>query len=134
MSILPAMILLPHWVLLPVRMPINMLAGETGIRLTEDDRISPSPFYASLVDSSLLHNKFSMIDNPARFTRFEQLAICSLKSALAGTEIAPSDPGTLFILSTTKGNIDLLENSNRQRFGEERAYLWNTAQLIRRLF
>ena len=113
---------------------VNMLAGETGIRLTEDDRISPSPFYASLVDSSLLHNKFTFFDNPARFTRFEQLAICSMKSALAGTEITPSDPRTLFILSTTKGNIDVLENSNTQRFGKERAYLWKTAQLIKHYF
>ena len=112
----------------------NMLAGETGIRLTEDERLFPSPFYGSLVDSSLLHNKFSIFDNPGKFTRFEQMAICSLKNAISGTEIDLTSPGTLFILSTTKGNIDLLENEKKGKYGKERVYLWNTAQLIQRYF
>ncbi len=112
----------------------NMFAGKTGIRLTENEHMAPSPFYASLVDSSLLRNKFSAFDDPDKFTHFEQMAICSIKDALSGSEIDFADPGTLFILSSTKGNIDLLENENKLRYGKERIYLWNTAQLIQRYF
>jgi 3-oxoacyl-[acyl-carrier-protein] synthase I len=112
----------------------NMLSGNSGIGCKEDRHLAPSPFYASLVDSPRLHSEFSLIDNPDRFTRFEQISICSIKDALSGTEINCSSPRTLFILSTTKGNIDLLENEKKAKFGPERIYLWNTAQLIQRFF
>jgi 3-oxoacyl-[acyl-carrier-protein] synthase I len=112
----------------------NMLAGNTGIRLTEDKHIAPYPFYASLIDSSQLHSGFSLIDNPDHFSRFEQMSVCSIKDALSGTEIDCADPDTLFILSTTKGNIDLLESENKDRYGQERIYLWSTARLIQRFF
>jgi 3-oxoacyl-[acyl-carrier-protein] synthase-1 len=112
----------------------NMLADKTGILLKEDVHMSPGPFYASLVDTSLLHEKFAAIDDPWKYTRFEQLAICSLKDALSRANFDPADPGTLFILSTTKGNIDLLEKTKERKFGKERIYLWNTAQLIQGFF
>ena len=111
-----------------------MLADKTGIRLTEDEKIAPGPFYASLLETSLLHEKFAALDDPGKFTRFEQLAICSIHSALSGTDIEPADPKTLFILSTTKGNIDILEKENELKFGKERVYLWNTARLIQQYF
>jgi len=112
----------------------NMLAGNTGIRLREDKHIAPSPFYASLIDSAQLHSGFSLIDDPDLFSRFEQMSVCSIKNALSGTEIDCADPGTLFILSTTKGNIDLLESENKDRYGHERIYLWSAARLIQRFF
>jgi len=112
----------------------NMLADKTGIQLTEDERIAPLPFYASLVDSSTLQDRFSSVDDPEKFTRFEQLSICSIKDALTKSDISVTDSKTLFILSTTKGNIDLLEKGNDLKFGKERIYLWNTAQLLQRYF
>jgi 3-oxoacyl-[acyl-carrier-protein] synthase-1 len=112
----------------------NMLADETGIQLTENERIASVPFYASLINSEQLYDIFSTFDDPDKFTRFEQLAICSLKDALSGTEIDFTDSKTLFILSTTKGNIDLLEKENELKFGRERIYLWNTAQLLQSYF
>lgn len=108
----------------------EMLAGNTGIRLTTDEKISPEPFYASLVDSGKLSEKFSSIDDPSGFTRFEQLAICSVNYALKNSNTDCKDPRTLFILSATKGNIDLLEPLLGKRFPEERIFLWNTAHLI----
>jgi 3-oxoacyl-[acyl-carrier-protein] synthase-1 len=112
----------------------NMLSGITGIRLTEDQRISPSPFYASLVDIGRLHSAFSLLNDPRHFTRFEQMSICSVKDALDRTNIDCSDPSTLFILSTTKGNIDLLENEEKYKYGAERIYLWSAARQIQRFF
>jgi len=108
----------------------EMLSGKTGIALTTDEKISSEPFYASLIDSVKLSEKFSLIDDPARFTRFEQMAICSVSDALKNSDIDSRDPRTLFILSATKGNIDLLEPLLGKRFPEDRIYLWNTANLI----
>jgi 3-oxoacyl-[acyl-carrier-protein] synthase I len=112
----------------------NMLAGNTGIRLTENKKIAPSPFFASLVDSAKLHSRFSLIADPDHFSRFEQLSICSIKDAISGMELDYADPRTLFILSTTKGNIDLLESGNKDKYGQERIYLWSSARLIRSFF
>lgn len=112
----------------------NMLAGITGIRLKDDTHIAPAPFYASLIDSARLRSQFSLIADPDNFTRFEQMSICSVKDALSPTEIDCTDPATLFILSTTKGNIDLLEHGKMGKFGHERVYLWSTARMIKRFF
>jgi len=112
----------------------NMLAEMTGIRLKEDNSIAPAPFYASVVDTALLAEKFAVIDDPVQYTRFEQLAICSLHDALSRSDVDPADPGTLFILSTTKGSIDLLEKEKENKFGQDRIHLWNAARLIQRFF
>jgi len=112
----------------------HMLGDKTGIQLAEDQRIAPEPFYASLVEPSLLQQKFKAIGDPGLYTRFEQMAICSVREALSNVAFNPEDPGTLFILSTTKGNIDLLEKENEQKLGKERLYLWDTARLIQRFF
>ncbi len=102
--------------------------------MIEDEKIASEPFYASLVDTALLHNQFASYGDPAEYTRFEQLAICSIKDALSRVAIDFTDSRALFILSTTKGNIDILEKGNEMKFGKERAYLWNTARLIQRYF
>lgn len=107
-----------------------MLAGRSGISLIENEKMSPAPFYASLIDSQLLHNRFSSFGDPKKYTRFEKLAICSIKDALSKTDIDFSDSRTLFILSTTKGNVDLLEKDP----DDKRLYLWNTAQMLQRYF
>lgn len=112
----------------------KMIAGETGIGLKDDEKISPTPFYASLINTSCLHEKFSAIDNIEKYTRFEQLAICSIGEALSKATIKLMGPDTIFILSTTKGNIDLLEDVNALRYGSDRIHLWKTAQLISSYF
>lgn len=43
------------------------------------------------------------------YTKFEQLLILSIEDALSHTPISLRDERTAFIVSTTKGNIDLLE-------------------------
>jgi 3-oxoacyl-[acyl-carrier-protein] synthase-1 len=112
----------------------NMLADKTGIRFMEDEKIAPGPFYASLIDTSLLNEKFAVLDDPRNFTRFEKMVLCSMHNALSGADIEPADPRTLFILSSTKGNIDVLEKENERIFGKERVYLWHTARLIQNYF
>jgi 3-oxoacyl-[acyl-carrier-protein] synthase-1 len=109
-------------------------ANQTGIKLHENEELSSTGFWASLVDRTALNDRFSGYGDPLKFTRFEQLVICSVKDALRNSSINLTGERTLFILSTTKGNIDVLDRKANAGFDEDRCYLWNTAQLIQRFF
>lgn len=106
-----------------------MLAGETGIRQWDEQSLSPAPFWASRVDDSLLNGNFSAYADPDEYSRFEQMVICSVKDALSHTSLDVSDKKTLFILSTTKGNIDLLNKTDNSDAGSP-VYLWQTASKL----
>ncbi len=112
----------------------NIKANKTGILPWTDASLSPSPFWASRVNDQELNNRFSEFASPAVHTRFEKLVITSVKEALRNTSIDPEDHRTLFILSTTKGNIDLLDPALNRSGDENRVYLWHTAGLLQRFF
>ncbi len=105
----------------------RMLAGETGIRQWDDQSISPVPFWASRVDDTQLRKSFSDYADPKDYSRFEQMAVCSVKNALSHTSLEVSDEKTLFILSSTKGNIDLLSRTDKALKAGNPVYLWQTA-------
>jgi 3-oxoacyl-[acyl-carrier-protein] synthase-1 len=66
--------------------------------------MSPVPFFASLfnADEDLFQN--------SKYTKFEQLLIASINDALKEIEIDIKDEKTILIISSTKGNISLLED------------------------
>jgi 3-oxoacyl-[acyl-carrier-protein] synthase-1 len=111
-----------------------MKAGETGIRYWEDGRISPAAFWASRVNDADLQERFAANADPALFTRFEQLLICSITEALKDMTVDLENERTLLILSSTKGNIDLLQSTAGKTFERDRIYLWYTAGLLQRFF
>ena len=65
----------------------------------------PEPFTASLFSAE--QQKQYGIDG---LTRFESLAYCSVKEAIQHTNIEMSSHRVVFILSTTKANVELLED------------------------
>jgi 3-oxoacyl-[acyl-carrier-protein] synthase-1 len=105
----------------------QILAGKTGIRQWEDQSLSPGPFWASRVDDIRLRKGFSAYADPQNFSRFEQMVVCSVMDALCHTSMDISDKKTLFILSTTKGNIDLLSKTDNDLKAGNPVYLWQTA-------
>lgn len=109
-----------------------MEAGISGIQLCENRQLSENPFPVSLVDKSRLHQEFSGISQN-EYTDFEKLILLSAKKVLLDSEINPSDPKTLFILSTTKGNVDLLREKGTNNL-DERLFLWHSAELLRNYF
>jgi 3-oxoacyl-[acyl-carrier-protein] synthase-1 len=113
---------------------INIKKNITGIKLINNSNFSPTPFYASLIDSEQLYSDFKNIDNPKKFTRFEQMAVLSITDALRNSKVDIKNKKTLFIISTTKGNIDILEQRNKNRFDYKKIYLWNTAKLLQQYF
>ena len=107
--------------------------GVSGIKETSDPEITQIPLHVSQVDSERLNNEFSHIGNPADYTRLEQIMILSIDDAIKQTDINPESDETIFIFSSTKGNIDLLERNNLS-FGEDRIHLWKLGEIISRFF
>lgn len=109
-------------------------SGQTGIMQHHNDRISPAPFWASMVDSGMLARKFAEISDPAQYTYLEQMAIVSMRQAMVQAKLNFTTDRTLLILSTTKGNIDILNPKLAVGKGFEHTYLWHTAQLLQQFF
>lgn len=76
------------------------------------------------LNSARLHLKETL-------TRFETLSILSIEKALNNTTVDLNNPGTLLILSTTKGNIELLKTKAPENFD---GHVYSAAENIARHF
>ncbi|HCQ72180.1 MAG TPA: hypothetical protein DIT75_02100, partial [Rikenellaceae bacterium] len=100
--------------------------GDSALRLYESSTMLPEPFFASLIDEYSLAEEYSELGDLSRFTRFEKRIILSVSKALKGTGIDPASADVLFVISSTKGNVELLdedvsfcdgERAQRERLG-----------------
>ena len=120
----------------------NIKAGISGIKVLEDERLFPGPVAYSAVNKEKLEGHFTHSLKQSgisayeirNFTRLEKMFITSIAGALKDSAIDPSDPRTVLIFSTTKGNIDQIDNrqstiDNRQ----SRILLWEMAGYIAKL-
>jgi len=96
--------------------------GESGIRL-HTSGLSPEPFYASLFSA-----KDRNFEESISF--FEHIVLSSAYEAIQQAGIKPADTKTGFILSTTKGNIGLIENVVDEKIPENRISLNGSADII----
>lgn len=117
-------------------------AGRSALQLHTDTFGVPEPFCASLFnrpamealcDTTLAH--YATTNNllpysPSAYTLLEKLCLLSACKALEQCNISPAAPSTLFILSTTKGNVDALEGD----LASPRAYLGESGAAIGRFF
>ncbi|MBF1436320.1 MAG: 3-oxoacyl-ACP synthase, partial [Prevotella micans] len=113
----------------------RVMHGESKLTRHDDKWNLPRPFVASLFPDGAIAERFSTISTDAgRYTRFEQLAILSISYALAQTHIDAADKRVLFVLSTTKGNVELLDDENLPSIPRERIRLGKSAAVIARFF
>ncbi len=70
------------------------------------------------------------IKNPELYTRFEKLMILSVKQALGKCLVNPSQKDTIIIISTTKGNIDIIHDESKH----EKLALWYSANQLGKYF
>jgi 3-oxoacyl-[acyl-carrier-protein] synthase-1 len=98
-------------------------AYKTGVAGQVNNDFSKQPFFASLFEQ----DAFAL---NAQHTKFEQLLIASTAEALQQTGISPTDPGTLLIISTTKGNISLIEKEKDSPAFRQRVALTTSAQIV----
>ena len=98
----------------------------------------PEAFMASLIDRERLNDEFAAMQCvfATSLTSLEKAAILSVHNANEEAQIDLSNEKVLFILSTTKGNIDLLESEGRYRPLDPQSpvYLWRSAKLITAFF
>lgn len=107
--------------------------GESRAQRYENTFGLPEPFFASLLDEDKLDSAFSALWDYGTegYTKVEKAAIVAAAQAINEANIAADREDVIFVLSTTKGNVDLLENNP---YEPERPYLWRTAQLITEYF
>ncbi len=97
--------------------------GISGIKQHNDRAIAAEPFYAALFDQD------QFVTNNQQ-TRYEQLLIASITDALANCAVDPADKKTGLIISTTKGNISLLETEENNEALKKRIALPTSAKLV----
>jgi 3-oxoacyl-[acyl-carrier-protein] synthase-1 len=107
--------------------------GETGIQFFPIGTFGlPESFYASFINNDHLSasfNRHHLWKEKEEPTKIEMASILSAISAIENASIDPSDEKTIFIFSTTKGNISSLRQENDQH-----VFLWNTAEVIAKTF
>ncbi|MGN7783945.1 beta-ketoacyl synthase N-terminal-like domain-containing protein [Niabella sp. 22666] len=103
--------------------------GNTNVRLHEAGARSTKAFY-----SALFTDEFWQQNMIPSFTRFESLLALSIKDALSCADIDPADGKTGLIISSTKGNISLLEENEISDSLKNEIRLGSSAQKIARYF
>lgn len=108
---------------------------KTGVQYLEHSDYSHQPIYAATIRNEKIDNEFEKLNPLAPYTKLEKLAILSITNTLENnSSIDIASKKTLIILSTTKGNIDLLATPTQTIFDKKRLYLWETANVIGRYF
>ena len=109
----------------------SLKKGISGLKLHKSQRFSNGEFYAGIIDNTLLLQAFRQLGNPANFTKLEQMMLLAVHKVIT-TNPGLDLTGTALIVSTTKGNIDLLEENTA--FPKNRVYLTELAKVIQNFF
>lgn len=105
-------------------------SGETAVKKHMNPKLSANEFYASLIQEN--ENWFEGLNLDETFSRLEKLIILCVQKLMEENQIQISDK-TLFVLSSTKGNISVLENPDAN-FPKERALLTSLTNKIENHF
>ncbi|MFS2190331.1 beta-ketoacyl synthase N-terminal-like domain-containing protein [Mucilaginibacter sp. Mucisp84] len=105
----------------------HLVNGVSGVRQHDDKALSDDPFFASLFEKVYFQTD-------EYCTKFEHLLIASLTETLHGVDKNISDKKTVLIISSTKGNISLLETEQAGPELDERIALHSSAKKIARHF
>lgn len=85
----------------------NIVQNKTGISFTNNSSLSKDSIPAGWIDQKKIASAVSS-------TKFESYSILSITNALQQVKLDVTSNRTLFILSTTKGNIELLEEGKAE--------------------
>lgn len=107
-------------------------SGQSALCLYENNPDIPEAFVASLIDREKIKSCFEGL-NLGEYTFFEKLLILSVSRSLQTADIDAASEKVLFILSTTKGNVDLLDENNLS-FPISRSLLGEAAKQVSTYF
>ncbi|WDF55021.1 beta-ketoacyl-[acyl-carrier-protein] synthase family protein [Mucilaginibacter sp. KACC 22063] len=105
----------------------QLLKGESAVHVHNRPDLSEVPLAASLFNKDEFAEK-------EIYSKFEQLLIASVQEALNQTDIAVNSPRTGLIISSTKGNIALLEDHPYSAELQKRIALTTSADLVANYF
>lgn len=105
--------------------------GISGLETYEDTALLQEPFCASMLSSEVVKDTFSRIGDASKYTKLEQMMIFSLKNVIDAAKL-PLNEKVGLIISTTKGNINVLEKDST--FPKSRAYLSELGKTIQKFF
>jgi 3-oxoacyl-[acyl-carrier-protein] synthase I len=109
-----------------------MLERQSGIREINDPSKSQVTFWASCLDDTLLNAHFDKLSGvPA--TKLEKMMISSIDDAIHKSDVDITSPKTLIILSSAKGNIDLIEGEGAEE-RNSKILLSETARVVQNFF
>ncbi len=108
---------------------LSLKNGESGVRQHSNTNILPGTFSASLFSPSHI-----FLEEEGDYTKFEQLLIASVTDAVRELSEIVSSERTLLIISSTKGNISLLETKAHSAGLYQRIALYTSAGLVARHF
>lgn len=106
-----------------------------GIKYCSDRSLSPVDLPLALLNWDEVIARFAALPGAEageELSRFEKIGILSVHNALEASGVDPAHPSTVFVLSSTKGNVDLLNDPEQKE--KERLYLWNSAEQIASFF
>ncbi|MDP1746012.1 MAG: beta-ketoacyl synthase N-terminal-like domain-containing protein [Bacteroidota bacterium] len=95
--------------------------GEVAVK-KQQFHFSESVFCCSKIEDATLNNYFSAISNITTYTHLEKMCILSIQDVVQQSGIDLKNKKNLLIISTTKGNIDVLEGVYKN-IDSNRAYL-----------
>ena len=109
-----------------------VLNSEIAVKPTQL-HFSNDTFCVGKINDELLEQHVVSIEKAHQHTRLEKLSILSIQDVLQQSGIQPQDDKLLVIYSTTKGNIDILENAY-SNIDSKRVYLHQLAQHLQNHF
>jgi len=104
--------------------------SESALKFHDNSRFFENGYYAGLIENEEINRQFNSIGNPLLYTKLEKLLILAINRVVEQSSFIDFNT-TGLIISTTKGNIDLLE---KNEFSSDRLYLWKMAQVIADFF
>ncbi len=107
----------------------QMLNGISGVREHHLPDIDAQPVWVSMVTETQLG-----LSLPESYSHYEKLLIASIKGAQDNSMINLSGDDTLFVFSTTKGSIALLESEAITPELMGKLSLFNSASLVAKYF
>lgn len=102
-----------------------MLEAKTGIKQYAKNTLSDEPISTALFSANFFDN---ILDDS--FSRLEKLGIEAIRKTIKSSHVPINSKDTVFILSSTKGNVELLEKAQEQQGLE----LWKSADKIAKYF
>ncbi|SDS37331.1 beta-ketoacyl synthase N-terminal-like domain-containing protein [Christiangramia echinicola] len=104
--------------------------SDSALKHHNNSKFFKKGYYAGLIDIEWINDEFSKLAEPVKFTKLEKLLILSIKQVFDQSNSIDLNT-TGLIISTTKGNIDLL---GTDEFSSDRIYLWKMANIVAEFF